>query len=212
MDNTTNTELIEKLYDGGGLCAEEYEQLIAAHTPQEAQLLYSYADALRDKYYGKDVYLRGLIEFSSYCKNDCIYCGLRRSNTKAQRYRLSQEDILECCRGGYELGYRTFVLQSGEDMHFTDDLPHSFRDKNGISRLRGHAFDRRKEPRKLSGVLRRGGGAVSSAPRNCRPSPLRQAPPARAFCREPPPMSIRPERYRLSGRHGFYGRLAVPNG
>lgn len=122
MDNTTNTELIEKLYAGGGLCAEEYAQLIAAHTPQEAQLLYSYADALRDKYYGKDVYLRGLIEFSSYCKNDCIYCGLRRSNTKAQRYRLSQEDILECCRGGYELGYRTFVLQSGEDMHFTDDM------------------------------------------------------------------------------------------
>ena len=121
MDNTTNTELIEKLYAGGGLCAEEYAQLIAAHTPQEAQLLYSYADALRDKYYGKDVYLRGLIEFSSYCKNDCIYCGLRRSNTKAQRYRLSQEDILECCRGGYELGYRTFVLQSGEDMHFTED-------------------------------------------------------------------------------------------
>ena len=83
MDNTTNIELIEKLYAGGGLCAEEYAQLITAHTPQEAQLLYSYADALRDKYYGKDVYLRGLIEFSSYCKNDCIYCGLRRSNTKS---------------------------------------------------------------------------------------------------------------------------------
>ena len=67
------------------------------------------------------MYIRGLIEISSYCKNDCYYCGIRKSNDKAQRYRLSREEILECCVTGYDLGFRTFVLQGGEDPYFTDE-------------------------------------------------------------------------------------------
>lgn len=71
--------------------------------------------------YGNQVYIRGLIEFTNYCKNDCYYCGIRRGNQKADRYRLNLEQILECCATGYELGFRTFVLQGGEDPYYTDD-------------------------------------------------------------------------------------------
>ena len=76
---------------------------------------------MREQYYGKDVYIRGLIEFTNYCKNDCYYCGIRRSNQNASRYRLDEAEILECCLLGYELGFRTFVLQGGEDGHFSDE-------------------------------------------------------------------------------------------
>lgn len=74
-----------------------------------------------DKIYGKQVFIRGLIEFTNYCKNDCKYCGIRRSNSRADRYRLTEEEILSCCENGYGLGFRTFVLQGGEDMYFTDE-------------------------------------------------------------------------------------------
>lgn len=76
---------------------------------------------IRDQIYGKNVYIRGLIEFTNYCKNDCYYCGIRRSNKEAARYRLTREEILGCCENGYKLGFRTFVLQGGEDGYFTDD-------------------------------------------------------------------------------------------
>lgn len=80
------------------------------------------ADTVRRQYYGDAVYTRGLLEFSNYCKNDCYYCGIRRSNHTLQRYRLTPEQILNCCAEGYQLGFRTFVLQSGEDPYFTDDV------------------------------------------------------------------------------------------
>lgn len=73
------------------------------------------------RYYHEEVFLRGLIEFTNYCKNDCFYCGIRRSNPHADRYRLSFDEILSCCRQGYDLGFRTFVLQGGEDPYFTDE-------------------------------------------------------------------------------------------
>ena len=76
---------------------------------------------MREKYYGKDVYIRGLIEFSNYCRNDCYYCGIRTSNKNVSRYRLTEEEILQCADEGYELGFRTFVLQGGEDMSFTTE-------------------------------------------------------------------------------------------
>ena len=83
--------------------------------------LYKAADQVRQQYVGDGVYLRGLIEFSSYCKNDCVYCGLRRSNTQAQRYRLSPEQMVEMARKAVGYGYKTVVLQSGEDLWFTTD-------------------------------------------------------------------------------------------
>ena len=76
---------------------------------------------MRIENYGNDIYLRGLIEFSNYCKQDCYYCGIRKSNTNCQRYRLELDDIMACCKEGYELGFRTFVLQGGEDPYFNDD-------------------------------------------------------------------------------------------
>ena len=74
-----------------------------------------------DRIYGHDIYIRGLIEFTNYCKNDCLYCGIRRSNKNAERYRLSKDDIMLCCHEGYDLGFRTFVLQGGEDPYYTDE-------------------------------------------------------------------------------------------
>lgn len=83
--------------------------------------LFNTADKIRREHYGTDVYIRGLIEFTNYCKNNCYYCGIRAKNTNTTRYRLTKEDILACCEEGYALGFRTFVLQGGEDPYFTDD-------------------------------------------------------------------------------------------
>lgn len=77
---------------------------------------------LRKQYYGSRVFIRGLIEFTNYCRNNCYYCGIRGGNRNAVRYRLSREEILDCCREGYRLGFRTFVLQGGEDPFYTDEL------------------------------------------------------------------------------------------
>lgn len=114
MDN-----LIEKLRKNRDLSDEELRALITS-SDHDAALMRA-ADAVRRENYGDAVFLRGLIEISSYCKNNCLYCGLRAANTKAERYRLSKKEILSCCEEGYRLGYRTFVLQGGEDPYFTDD-------------------------------------------------------------------------------------------
>lgn len=113
--------LVERLERERTLSQSDFATLIRGRNPETAQLLAQKAAAQRQKYYGKDVYLRGLIEFTNYCKNDCYYCGIRRSNRQAERYRLSQEEILDCCRMGYGLGYRTFVLQGGEDPWYTPE-------------------------------------------------------------------------------------------
>lgn len=84
-------------------------------------LLFAAADKMRRQIYGDEVYIRGLIECTNYCKNNCYYCGIRRDNTSAVRYRLSCEEILSCCEEGYSLGFRTFVLQGGEDPFYTDE-------------------------------------------------------------------------------------------
>ncbi len=85
-------------------------------------LLFKAADDVRREHYGDEVYIRGLIEFSNCCKNNCYYCGIRRDNRNLERYRLTKDEILECCREGYGLGFRTFVLQGGEDPWYTDEI------------------------------------------------------------------------------------------
>ena len=115
------TELIEKLFETADLSDHELKSLIADKSENTAEYLAKRADEVRRKYYGKKVFLRGLIEISSYCKNDCFYCGIRRSCKSAQRYRLDRQQILECAEIGYKLGLRTFVMQGGEDAFFTDD-------------------------------------------------------------------------------------------
>lgn len=113
------TMLIEKLRNEQDLTDAEFRTLLETDAYDEA--LKEAANAVRLENYGKDVYLRGLIEFTNYCKNDCLYCGIRRSNKAVERYRLTEDEILACCAEGYTLGYRTFVLQGGEDPFFTDE-------------------------------------------------------------------------------------------
>lgn len=114
--------LVEKLCRKRSLSLAEYELLVAQRTPKTAQQLAAHAVEVRKRVYGTKVFTRGLIEASSYCKNDCLYCGIRRSNRAARRYRLSPDEIVECANNGYELGFRTFVVQGGEDPFFTDDV------------------------------------------------------------------------------------------
>ena len=114
-------DLIDKLSRDRRLSAEEYVALIEGRTPEAAAELASRAVAVREAVYGKTVFVRGLIEVSNVCKNDCYYCGIRASNRACDRYRLSDEQILEACAEGYELGFRTFVLQGGEDSAMGDD-------------------------------------------------------------------------------------------
>ncbi|MBP5492024.1 MAG: [FeFe] hydrogenase H-cluster radical SAM maturase HydE [Clostridiales bacterium] len=113
--------LIDKLETTRDLTDEEFEKVLLCEDPAFSGELSARARKVREGIYGKEVYLRGLVEFSNFCKNNCKYCGIRRDNKNAQRYRLSEEEILSCCDMGYELGFRTFVLQGGEDPHFTDE-------------------------------------------------------------------------------------------
>jgi biotin synthase len=100
---------------------DELLHYIRTEDPGEMEALFAAARKVRSAHYGQDVYFRGLSEFSNYCKNGCYYCGIRGDNRRVDRYRLSLEEILHCCRLGDLLGYRTFVFQSGEDPWFTDD-------------------------------------------------------------------------------------------
>ncbi len=112
--------LIDKLKQENLLSEKEYISLIDNRTPKLREYLFEKAREIRKLYYGNAVYLRGLIEFTNYCRNDCYYCGIRKSNRNASRYRLTKEQILFCCEEGYSLGFRTFVLQGGEDGHYDD--------------------------------------------------------------------------------------------
>ena len=115
-------DLADKLESEKNLTDEEFAAVLLCDSPGFDEYLAEKARAVREKYYGKAVYMRGLIEFTNICKNNCYYCGIRRDNANAERYRLSEEQILSCCDIGYELGFRTFVLQGGEDPYFTDEL------------------------------------------------------------------------------------------
>ncbi len=114
-------KLIDQLEKDKKLSKQEWIELISSPYEEISEYVFEKARKQRMAYYGNDVYMRGLIEFSNYCKNDCLYCGIRRSNRYASRYRLSLDQILQSCKMGYDLGFRTFVLQGGEDPYFTDD-------------------------------------------------------------------------------------------
>lgn len=123
-------EIIHILAEQHNVEDEQLQRLIAG---EENAALFQTADKVRRQVYGNQVYIRGLIEFTNYCRNDCYYCGIRRGNHQAFRYRLEKKDILVCCKEGYRLGFRTFVLQGGEDGYYTDamicDIVSSIRDQ-----------------------------------------------------------------------------------
>lgn len=116
MDNKAIIEKIAAAHDASA------EELLAIIKNRESDdFLFKCADRIRREAYGTDVYIRGLIEFTNYCKNNCLYCGIRRDNGSIERYRLSEQEIYESCDEGYSLGFRTFVMQGGEDGHYTDE-------------------------------------------------------------------------------------------
>jgi biotin synthase len=114
-------KLIEKLYTQNSLEKAELLYLLNNLNDGSREYLRQKADETRQSRYGKTVFMRGLIEFTNYCSRSCIYCGIRAANKHAERYRLTLQDILHCCTIGYELGYRTYVLQGGEDAFYTDE-------------------------------------------------------------------------------------------
>ncbi len=124
--------LLEKLRSERSLSLDEYRRLIIARTDELSAEAARQADKVRREIYSNEVYIRGLIEIGNVCKNDCLYCGIRRSNKNCERYRLSKEEILSCCDEGYRLGFRTFVLQSGEGtlpVREISDITESIRNK-----------------------------------------------------------------------------------
>lgn len=135
MTETANTSnLVSKLEKNRTLSNSDFKKLL--ETDIYDNDLFKAADEVRRRNYGTKVYIRGLIEFTNYCRNDCFYCGIRKSNKNAERYRLTQEEILDCCKEGYSLGFRTFVLQGGEDEYFDDDKLCSI-----VSAIRGNYPD-----------------------------------------------------------------------
>lgn len=122
METTLPFTLVDRLADTHRLKRDDYERIIAGFTPALAAHASARAQAETRRHYGTDIFTRGLIEFTSVCKNDCYYCGLRCSNRTAERYRLTPDQILQCADAGHFFGYRTFVLQGGEDPFYTDEV------------------------------------------------------------------------------------------
>lgn len=114
------TQIIQKLALSGNASDEELAAVLTSDA--DPAQLFELADDVRKRVYGTDVYIRGLIEISNYCRNNCLYCGIRAANQTVIRYRLTKEQILSCCKAGYGLGFRTFVMQGGEDGYYTDDV------------------------------------------------------------------------------------------
>lgn len=116
MDNKKLIDLLEK---NRHLDREQWIALLDTFTDEDRKYAAQKAAKTAVSVFGKAIYIRGIVEFSNVCKNDCLYCGIRKSNTNCERYRLSKEQILDCCDAGYEYGFRTFVLQSGEDKSYS---------------------------------------------------------------------------------------------
>lgn len=114
--------LIDKLNKEKHLEKDEWVRVLSEFTDDDRAYAADIAREISTSRFGNKIFIRGIVEFSNVCKNDCYYCGIRRSNTNVQRYRLTADEILDCCDEGYELGFRTFVLQSGEDKSYTNDV------------------------------------------------------------------------------------------
>lgn len=117
----TNYDIIDSLHRGDVLSRDEWMVLLSSLNADEREYLRSKAQEVAVAHYGKGIFVRALLEISSYCKNNCYYCGIRASNRNAQRYRLSKEEIMECCKEADRLGFNTFVMQGGEDPRQTDE-------------------------------------------------------------------------------------------
>lgn len=117
-----NLERLIKLENDQILSEADLMILLDTFTEKDLSYAMKRARKVRERVFGNKVYIRGLIELTSYCVCDCLYCGIRRENKNAERYRLSKEEVLTCCKKGYELGFRTFVIQGGEDPYYSDEV------------------------------------------------------------------------------------------
>ncbi len=115
---TTHRNLIEQLAQDHALSREQWRMLLTDWTDDDREFAASLARDITTKLFGRNIFVRGIVEYSNWCKNDCLYCGIRCSNRNVNRYRLTQDEILQCCEDGYRYGFRTFVLQGGEDPWF----------------------------------------------------------------------------------------------
>ena len=113
--------LLNKLKNEHSLTLDEYRYLLEHRDRESMEIAAGYAKAFQNQYYGNQVYIRGLVEFTNYCRNNCLYCGIRRDNQNCQRYRLNKQEIVDCANDGYDMGFRTIVLQGGEDFAYSDD-------------------------------------------------------------------------------------------
>ena len=117
----SDIKMIKNILNTGFISRKDLEEVLVTEDESFIQELHRQARETAQSYYGNQIYIRGLIEFTNYCRNNCYYCGIRCANKKAQRYRLTTEQIMECCETGWNLGFRTFVLQGGEDPWYTDE-------------------------------------------------------------------------------------------
>ena len=198
---------IDKLEAEHTLYASEWQQLLDGYTPRLAAYLFEKSRRARIQFYGHDVYIRGLIEFTNYCRNNCYYCGIRSGNTHVHRYRLTKEEILSCCETGYELGFRTFVLQGGEDPYYTtarlSDVVHTIRTTYpdcAITLSTGEAT--KEEYQQLFDA-----GANRLLLRQHRA--LSEAASGTAFCCPQTAMPLGFKRNRISGWNRIYGRISL---
>ena len=114
-------DIVNQIADSRTITLEQLSHLLTTDDRDTIQYLFDRAHATAQQHFGNKIFMRGLIEISNHCKNDCLYCGIRRSQKDVHRYRLTKEEILDCCEQGYALGFRTYVMQGGEDGWFTDD-------------------------------------------------------------------------------------------
>lgn len=114
-------DIVNQIADSRTITLEQLSHLLTTDDRDTIQYLFDHAHATAQQHFGNKIFMRGLIEISNHCKNDCLYCGIRRSQKDVHRYRLTKEEILDCCEQGYALGFRTYVMQGGEDGWFTDD-------------------------------------------------------------------------------------------
>ena len=140
---------IDKLRQERTLRPEEFRQLLTGCDADSLRIINEQAREVSLRHFGNRIYIRGLIEISNCCRNNCYYCGIRKGNPHVARYRLSPESILNCCKQGYALGFRTFVLQGGEDPALTDDRIETIRHTAALSGLCHYAITRRKVTRSV---------------------------------------------------------------
>ena len=114
------TDLVNKLSANNSLSKDEFSELLKFRNNETTEYLFEKALLVKEKFYGKSIYLRGIVELTNYCKNNCYYCGLRRDNIFIPRYRLDEKDLLGFCEAGYDRGVRSFMLVGGDDYNFTE--------------------------------------------------------------------------------------------